>query len=148
ISARHCELELRDGYWFVRDLKSSNGTRVNGAPCTEQWLLPGDVLAVAGYRLHVVYDPPADRPQPQHLAPEARLPPTPAPPSHSPKPAATAAPPSTSGLLGELLPCGGGDPIQLRKTKLVLGRRPECDVTVPVGVVSGQHCELEYRDSH
>src|SRR5439155_17701283 len=25
VSSRHCELELIDGYWFVRDLGSSNG---------------------------------------------------------------------------------------------------------------------------
>jgi adenylate cyclase len=47
-----------------------------------------------------------------------------------------------------LLPCGGGDPIPLRKLKLVLGRRPDCDITIPVGVVSGQHCELEFKDGH
>src|SRR5260370_28015183 len=44
VSSRHCELEFRDGYWFVRDLGSRNGTRVNSMLCTEQWLLPNDVL--------------------------------------------------------------------------------------------------------
>src|SRR5262249_61339497 len=70
---------------------------------------------------------------------------TPAP-SRIDKPTA----PSSSGgrLLGELLPCGGGDPIPLRKPKLIVGRRSECDITVPVGVVSGQHCELEFKDGH
>jgi adenylate cyclase len=53
LSARHCELEVRDGFWHVRDLNSSNGTRVNGTPCTAQRLLPGDVLSLATYRFTV-----------------------------------------------------------------------------------------------
>jgi adenylate cyclase len=148
VSSRHCELELRDGYWFVRDLKSSNGTRVNGAPCTEQWVLPGDVLALAGFRFKVIYDPPAGRSPPQCLGQEHGTKATPAPAGRIEKLAATAAPSSGGSLLGELLPCGGGDPIPLRKPKLVVGRRPECDVAIPVGVVSGQHCELEFKEGH
>jgi adenylate cyclase len=148
ISSRHCELELRDCYWFVRDLKSSNGTRVNGALCTEQWLLPGDVLTLAGCRFNVVYAPPPLRPPPQRLAPEVGAKATPAPPGRLESPPRLTQPASGAGLLGELLPCGGGDPIPLRKPKLVLGRRSECDVTIPVGVVSGKHCELEFKEGH
>src|SRR5688572_5818812 len=29
ISGRHCELSFREGYWFVRDLNSTNGIKVN-----------------------------------------------------------------------------------------------------------------------
>ena len=68
VSSRHCELELIDGYWFVRDLGSSNGTRVNGKPCESQRLLPNDVLTVAQYRYTVVYTPPAAR----HQLPQGR----------------------------------------------------------------------------
>lgn len=49
-------------------------------------------------------------------------------------------------MLGELIPCGGGIPIQLHKPSLVIGRRPECDVTIPSGSVSGRHCELQFAD--
>jgi adenylate cyclase len=143
VSSRHCELELRDGYWFVHDLKSSNGTRVNGAPCTDQWLLPNDVLNVAGCRFNVLYMPPADRPPPRRVGAES-TPAAPAP-SRGEKPTAPAA--GSGGLLGELLPCGGGNPIPLRRPRLIVGRRPECDIVVPFGVVSGRHCELEFKDS-
>src|SRR6516225_3083643 len=61
VSSRHCELELTDGYWYVRDLESSNGTRVNGKPCESQRLLPNDILSVAQYRYTVVYTAPAGR---------------------------------------------------------------------------------------
>jgi adenylate cyclase len=141
VSSRHCELELRDGYWFVHDLKSSNGTRVNGTVCTEQWLLPNDVLNVAGCRFNVIYAPPPDRPPPPRLGPQATTAAT--VPNRGEKPTVPAG--GSAGLLGELLPCGGGDPMPLRRPRLVVGRRPECDIMVAVGVVSSRHCELEFK---
>src|SRR5262249_55375872 len=109
-----------------------------------QWLLPNDVLSIAALRFNVIYEPPADRPPPPRIGLEtAKATPT---LSRMDK---SAAPSSSSGrLLGELLPCGGGDPIPLRKSKLIVGRRPECDITTPVSAVSGQHCELELKDGH
>src|SRR5258707_10851625 len=64
VSARHCELEFLNGYWFVRDMLSNNGTKVNNTPCLFQWLMPNDVLGVATYRYKVLYTAPADRPPP------------------------------------------------------------------------------------
>jgi hypothetical protein len=48
--------------------------------------------------------------------------------------------------LGELVPCGGGNPIPLRKGKLVVGRHEECDIVLRYPAVSGRHCELEWTD--
>jgi adenylate cyclase len=141
ISARHCELTLRDGYWFVHDLGSRNGTRINGALCLEQWLLPNEVLAVAAFAFIASYTPPADRRVPERVATKKTF----AGPAPSPK-APVAPTIDPGGLLGELLPCGGGDPIPLRKAKLVVGRRPDCDIAIPINVVSGRHCELELQD--
>src|SRR5262249_18663965 len=62
VSSRHCELELVDGYWAVRDLGSTNGTCVNGTACATGWLLPSDVLSVARYRYALLYTPPPGRP--------------------------------------------------------------------------------------
>jgi pSer/pThr/pTyr-binding forkhead associated (FHA) protein len=45
-------------------------------------------------------------------------------------------------MLGELLPVGGGDPIPLLKTQLVIGRRESCDIVLRFPNVSGTHCEL------
>lgn len=50
-------------------------------------------------------------------------------------------------MFGQLLPCGGGDAIPLLKTRLVVGRTADCDVTLPLGVVSSKHCLLEQRAS-
>src|SRR5262245_53222195 len=49
-------------------------------------------------------------------------------------------------MFGQLVPCGGGDPVPLLKQKLVVGRTPDCDVTLPFGTVSSRHCLLERRD--
>ncbi len=57
VSAHHCELNLQDGYWFIKDLKSRNGTKVNGIRIMEQFLEPGDLLAVAKHKYEVQYSP-------------------------------------------------------------------------------------------
>ena len=44
MSRRHAEI-VRDGdAWFIRDLKSSNGTKVNGAGVVDQMLQDGDEI--------------------------------------------------------------------------------------------------------
>lgn len=57
VSARHCELTLSNGYWYVRDLNSSNGIKVNGTRVEEKRLDPGDVLSVAKHRYEIKYSP-------------------------------------------------------------------------------------------
>ena len=48
----------------------------------------------------------------------------------------------TSKLYGTLVPMGGGDPIPLVKTELLIGRRPSCDVRLEFENVSGKHAYL------
>lgn len=57
VSAHHCQLYVNGGYWYVRDLKSRNGTKVNNLPITEKRLDPGDELAVAKHRYEIRYVP-------------------------------------------------------------------------------------------
>lgn len=57
VSGHHCELSLEDGYWSIKDLRSSNGTKVNGVRVTEQKLQPGDKLSIARHEYEVVFDP-------------------------------------------------------------------------------------------
>jgi len=64
VSARHCELEFLSGRWLVRDLASRNGTRIDGAVCESEWLLPGHILSIARYRFEAVYTPQHDTPLP------------------------------------------------------------------------------------
>jgi adenylate cyclase len=57
VSGSHCELTLVDGHWHVKDLGSSNGTKVNGSRVVEQRLEPGDKLSVARHEFEVSYEP-------------------------------------------------------------------------------------------
>lgn len=55
VSKIHCAVARTDGLLFIRDLGSTNGTRVNGQRVTRGALLPGDELAFAGakYTVHL-----------------------------------------------------------------------------------------------
>jgi adenylate cyclase len=152
VSGRHCELELVNGFWFVRDLGSSNGTRVNGKPCTAQWLMPNDVLWLAQHRFTISYAPPPGRPPPDAALPAPS-------PARTPEPAKTIAGPGPPAFvrpaapaeagrpsLGKLVPCGGGAPLLLLKPRLVLGRQDGCDIVLRFAPISGRHCELEWAD--
>ena len=51
-------------------------------------------------------------------------------------------------MLGQLIPCGGGDAIPLTRPKLLVGRRSSCDIKLDFQNVSSHHCELELRDGY
>jgi pSer/pThr/pTyr-binding forkhead associated (FHA) protein len=69
VSGRHCELEFANGYWYVRDLGSRNGVRVDGVRCETDRLKPGCVLWVAGLRFQVVYSAPTSAAEPPAKGP-------------------------------------------------------------------------------
>lgn len=72
VSSHHCELELVNGYWQVRDLSSRNGIKVNGQRVESQWLLPGDELSVAKHAYRVTYTATGEEPAPQEM-PEMKM---------------------------------------------------------------------------
>jgi pSer/pThr/pTyr-binding forkhead associated (FHA) protein len=57
VSGNHCELELVEGYWHVRDLDSRNGTKVNGERVKKHRLDPADKLSIARHAFEIHYDP-------------------------------------------------------------------------------------------
>jgi FHA domain len=83
ISKMHCVIVRTDGLLLVRDLGSTNGTRVNGQRIRRAALLPNDQLTIAGFKFRVFLGPDEPQPQPaaqphehtQHLDPQevARL---------------------------------------------------------------------------
>ncbi|MBC7966992.1 MAG: FHA domain-containing protein, partial [Fuerstia sp.] len=172
VSGKHCELELIDGYWWVRDLGSRNGTSVNNVRCQTSKILPGGVLRMANQRFRLDYREPkssADEEVAMSLLMEV-MPTAPAAPVASDKPAVAesvvpnrqairqradsshaslpVAPAAKSlrRFLGKLVPCGGGDPIPLLESPLLVGRRSACDITLKFPDVSSRHCTLTYED--
>ena len=57
ISKIHCLIVRTDGLLFIRDLGSTNGTKVNGQRVVRGALLPGDELAFAGEKFRVEMGP-------------------------------------------------------------------------------------------
>ena len=54
VSGRHCELSLRGDNWYIRDLRSSNGTRVNAQKVFQELMLKnGDILQLGQSALQV-----------------------------------------------------------------------------------------------
>ena len=53
VSRRHARLTFRDGHWVLRDLDSTNGTRVNGRRVVRCRLEPGDRLSLGSADLLV-----------------------------------------------------------------------------------------------
>jgi pSer/pThr/pTyr-binding forkhead associated (FHA) protein len=65
VSKMHCVIVRTDGLLLIRDLGSTNGTRVNGQRIRRAALLPNDQLAIAGYKFKV-YMGPDDAPLPSN----------------------------------------------------------------------------------
>ncbi len=57
VSGQHCRLQLEGGYWFVKDLNSRNGTKVNGNRVSRKRLDPGNILAIAKHEYKIEYNP-------------------------------------------------------------------------------------------
>lgn len=59
VSKMHCILVKTDGLIYMRDLGSTNGTRVNGQRVIRGALLPGDEISFSGavYKVYLGPDP-------------------------------------------------------------------------------------------
>jgi predicted component of type VI protein secretion system len=57
VSKMHCVIVKTDGLLLLRDLGSTNGTRVNGQRIRRAALLPNDQLTIAHFRFRVQFSP-------------------------------------------------------------------------------------------
>ncbi len=53
VSKRHGILVKTDGLLYVRDLATTNGTKVKGQRVRSAWLLPGDRMSFGGYKVKI-----------------------------------------------------------------------------------------------
>ena len=58
VSRIHCGIRLWDGEYYLKDLKSKNGTFVNGQRIDVQTIKPGDVIRVGSATINVGGDGP------------------------------------------------------------------------------------------
>ena len=70
VSKQHCIIVKTDGLLLIRDLGSTNGTRVNGTRVRRAALLPNDHLNIASFRFKV-YLGPGESPAAARSAPAA-----------------------------------------------------------------------------
>jgi pSer/pThr/pTyr-binding forkhead associated (FHA) protein len=57
VSKLHCVIVKTDGLLLIRDLGSTNGTRVNGTRVRRAALLPNDNVNIASFRFKVYFGP-------------------------------------------------------------------------------------------
>src|SRR5579862_6063377 len=62
VSKLHCVIVKTDGLLLVRDLGSTNGTRVNGQRVRRAALLPNDKLTIANFHFRVLFGAAAEAP--------------------------------------------------------------------------------------
>jgi pSer/pThr/pTyr-binding forkhead associated (FHA) protein len=63
VSKMHCVIVKTDGLLLLRDLGSTNGTRVNGQRVRRAALLPNDQVSIANFRFRVYLGPDAVIPE-------------------------------------------------------------------------------------
>jgi pSer/pThr/pTyr-binding forkhead associated (FHA) protein len=166
VSERHCRLGFRKGSWYVKDLGSKNGIRVNGKRCEKSRLPTGSTLALGAARFEIVYGSPGQAPSSPEASPRGDAAETlpvkaastpkrridsvspPASPAPAQPDTATPAAKPIKRFLGKLTPQGGGDLIPLLSDRLIVGRNRDCDVRLAFSSISSQHCELEFRDGY
>ncbi len=70
ISKLHCVIVKTDGLLLLRDLGSTNGTRVNGQRIRRAALLPNDQVTIAGFAFKVLFGPAIEAAAPPPVSPE------------------------------------------------------------------------------
>lgn len=61
VSGVHAQLTFREGYWYIRDMNSTNGIKVQGIRVQEKLLHPHDEIAIGKRKYIIDYELPADR---------------------------------------------------------------------------------------
>jgi len=76
VSSQHCRLVLSSGYWYVLDLHSTNGVKVNGVRVSDRRIDPGQTVHISKHAFRLQYSPArngATGPPPGEVLQEAEL---------------------------------------------------------------------------
>jgi pSer/pThr/pTyr-binding forkhead associated (FHA) protein len=107
ISKRHCVLVKTDGLLVIRDLATTNGTKVNGQRVRWAALLPNDRLTIGGYKTSV-YLGPDDVPSPSEMAGRGDITPRQPPTAQARAPVPVAKPAKKAAKPAKELPADEG----------------------------------------
>ena len=157
VSASHCHMEFREGHWFIEDLGSRDGIRVNGEKVESAWVPALSVINIGAIEFDLQYSsqgPESDRHGSVSAAQLSKL-------DRVLKSvqsfktlriqiqADQSLPANVSKtLLGSLQPINGGDSIPLLYDELYLGRDPDSDVILPYMSVAKTHCVLRFQEGY
>jgi predicted component of type VI protein secretion system len=134
LSKRHCVLVKTDGLLVVRDLGTTNGTKVKGQRVRWAALLPDDRLTLGSYKVRV-YLGPDELPGPSELASVGAW------PSGGPKAGRSRAP-------GRISPPRAKEPVHLGRAPQQAYMAPSTPVEPPAaGAVVGED-DLNWQNLH
>jgi hypothetical protein len=134
-------LELIEGWWHIEDLNSPTGIRVGGIACKRQKLAPDDEIELGRHRYRIKFEAPKysfGRSPSGNFQVAAKRPAL----------RKSSSNPHAIGVLGRLVPLGGGENVPLLKPRITVGRRAPCDVVIERPTVSSRHCELELVEGY
>jgi len=57
VSGHHCQFYLHHGWWYVKDLQTKNGTRIDGVRIKRKRMRPGVEISIAKHVFTIEYDP-------------------------------------------------------------------------------------------
>lgn len=60
VSGHHCLMEIEEGYWFIKDLRSRNGVKVSGKKLMANFrkrIDPNVIVTIAKHQFELHYDP-------------------------------------------------------------------------------------------
>lgn len=55
VSGTHAELAFKNGVWYIRDLGSANGVKLNGERVLRRPLRPGDEISLSNHKYTIQY---------------------------------------------------------------------------------------------
>jgi pSer/pThr/pTyr-binding forkhead associated (FHA) protein len=61
VSGKHCQLQFLDEFWWILDLGSTNGLKVNGVRAPKKLLHPGDKITIGEKTFTIEYQPPVGK---------------------------------------------------------------------------------------
>ncbi len=128
-SRRHCQIRPDEGRYVLEDLKSSNGTLLNGVNTPEAGLGDGDVIQVGQVRITYVADG-SDAPAPNGTGEMLSV-------------------ESADESVDEIVPTlhvldgpASGAEVEIDEVPYSLGRRKDCDLVLLDRRISSQHAEV------